>query len=96
MASVHDDLKTVWQLRFRDSHRDPPETQNPIPKSEYTYAEAQDEAQWREQLYERGKFDPWVQAHPGDLVEEDHVTVGEAIERYVEDKTKAALPSGRA
>jgi len=85
MASVRpeDFLETVYQIRFHDDRRDPPCTTNSLPKPDYTYAEAQEEAQWRQQLYDRGEFDPWTQERPGELVQEEHVTVGEAIERYV-------------
>lgn len=91
MASVRpeDYLEDVYQIRFHDGRRDPPRTTNSLLKSEYSYAEAQEEANWRQQLYDRGEFDPWVQDRPGELTRDEHVTVGEAIGRYVEDKTEA-------
>lgn len=88
MASLRE-LKTVWQIRFYDSRRDPKRTTNSIPKSDYTRAEAEEEAEWRQQLYDRGEYDPWVQDRPGELIEAEHVTVSDAIDRYITDKTEA-------
>jgi len=99
MASVRpkDHLKTKWQIRYKDRNREPQYATDSLWKKEhapegadgYTEAQAKKEAEWRQQLYRRGKFDPWVQDAPGDLVEDEQVTVGEAIDRYVEDKTAA-------
>lgn len=88
MPSVRE-LKTKWQLRFYDASREPSRTTNSVRKSEYTRAQAEKEADWREQLYERGEYDPWTQERPSDLQGVDQVTVGEAIERYVSDKREA-------
>lgn len=88
MASLRE-RKTVWQLRFRDRSRSPSETTDSLPKEEYTEAEAEDEAQWRQQLYDRGKYDPWVQADPDSVVVKEHLTVKEAVERYIDAKREA-------
>lgn len=89
MASLRE-LKTRWQFRWYDSTRDPKRTQNSVLKSEYpTEARARKEMQWREQLYERGEYDPWTQDRPSDLQGTEQITVGEAIEKYVADKTEA-------
>jgi len=88
MASVRE-LKTVWQIRYRDRGRDPSETTDSISKEEYTEADAEDEAQWRQQLYDRGKYDPWVQEKPDGPVVTSTLTVKEATERYVEKKREA-------
>jgi hypothetical protein len=52
------ELETRWQLRFYDVSRDPQRTTNSVRKSEYTRAQAEKEADWREQMYERGGYDP--------------------------------------
>ena len=89
MASVRE-LKTKWQLRFYDAKREPKRTTNSVRKSEYpTRAQAEKEAEWRSQLYDRGEYDPWVQDHPDDTAGQDTVTVGEAVQAYVEDKARA-------
>ena len=89
MASVRE-LKTRWQLRFYDASRSPQRTTNSIRKSEYsTRSQAEKEAEWRERLYEKGEYDPWTQERPSDLQGTDHLTVGEAISQYVQDKTEA-------
>lgn len=88
MASVRE-LKTRWQLRFFDASRDPERTTNSVRKSEYTRAQAEKEAEWREQMYERGEYDPWTQERPSDLQGTEQLTVGEAIEQYVADKREA-------
>lgn len=89
MASLRE-LKTKWQIRWYDSSRDPERTQNSVLKSEYcTEAQARQEMQWREQLYERGEYDPWTQERPSDLQGVEQVTVQDAINRYVQDKTEA-------
>lgn len=59
------ELETVWQIRYRDRSRSFQETTDSLPKDEYTEAEAKDEADWRQQLYDRGKYDPWSQEEPG-------------------------------
>ena len=87
MASVRP-LKTVWQLRFYDADRSPQTTTNSIPQSEYTKREAEREADWRQQLYDRGRYDPWTQAHP-DAAAEQHLTVHDAVEQYLEAKRDA-------
>lgn len=89
MASVRE-LKTRWQIRFYDAKRNPQRTTNSIAKSEYTESQAEEEAEWRQQLYDRGEYDPWVQDRPGSLQSDNaRVTVGQAIERYIRDKTEA-------
>lgn len=88
MASIRE-LKTVWQLRFWDEHRDPKQTTNSIPKADYTRAEAQDEADWRDQLYRRGKFDPWVQDHPDQAASRERLPLQDAVDRYVTEKREA-------
>lgn len=88
MASVRE-LKTKWQIRFCDAHRDPKRTTNSIPKAEYpTRTQAENEAEWRQQLYDRGKFDPWVQDHP-DQAATSRIGMLDAVERYVEAKREA-------
>jgi integrase len=89
MASVRE-LKTVWQIRFFDGKRKPSRTTNSIPKAEHkTRSQAESEAEWRQQLYDRGEFDPWVQERPSDTAGSDALTIGEAVEKYIEDKTEA-------
>lgn len=56
------ELKTVWQIRYSAPDRN--ETTESLPKSEYTRPEAKREADWRQQLYDRGKYDPWTQDSP--------------------------------
>jgi site-specific recombinase XerD len=88
MASVRE-LKTTWQLRFYDESRTPTETTQSVPKSEYTEAQAREEAGWRQHLYDRGEHDPWVQDHPGQAAQVESLTLQEAVERYVEKKRAA-------
>ena len=89
MASVRE-LKSRWQIRFYDAKREPKRTTNSVRKSNFpTRSKAESEAEWRQQLYDRGEYDPWVQDHPDDTAGQDTVTVGEAVEQYIEDKTRA-------
>ena len=70
--------------------REPERTTNSVRKSNFpTRSKAESEAEWRQQLYDRGEYDPWVQDHPSDTAGQDTVTVGEAVEQYIEDKTRA-------
>lgn len=81
-------LKTVWQIRFSDASRSPQRTTNIIPKSEYS----EREANWRQQLYDRGKYDPWTQNDPDDAAEAaatDHLTLHDAVEQYMNAKREA-------
>ena len=87
MASVRP-LKTKWQIRYKDRSRQPTETTDSLSKDEYTEAEAEDEARWRQQLYDRGKYDPWLQPEPDAAVVKEHLTVQEAVGRYIEEKRK--------
>ena len=89
MASVRE-LKSRWQIRFYDAKREPKRTTNSVRKSNFpTRSKAESEAEWRQQLYDRGEYNPWVQNHPSDTAGQDTVTVGEAVEQYIEDKTRA-------
>ena len=91
MASVRA-LKTVWQLRFYDADRTPQTTTNSVPKEAYTRAEAEREADWREQLYERGMYDPWRQDHPHEAATaaaSEQLTVLEAVNDYIQAKREA-------
>jgi hypothetical protein len=63
MASLRE-LKTVWQLRYYESSRTPKEAADSLPKDEYTEREAEKEAEYRQQLYDRGEYDPWTLAEP--------------------------------
>lgn len=88
MASLRE-LKTVWQIRYYDSHRSPKETSDTLPKSEYTYAEAESEAEYRQQLYDRGEYDPWTQSEPGATARtSEDPTLQELAHTYVEEKRR--------
>lgn len=91
MASVRE-LKSRWQIRFYDAKREPKRTTNSVRKSNFP---TRSKAEWRQQLYDRGEYNPWVQNHPSDTAGQDTVTVGEAVEQYIEDKTRAGERSER-
>ena len=82
MASLRS-LKTKWQLRYYDSHRTPKEATDSLSKDTYTEREAEKEAEYRQQLYDRGEYDPWTQAEPGAAAEaKDDPTLKELAELY--------------
>ena len=88
MASVRE-LKTKWQLRYYDSHRIPKEATDSFPKDTYTEREAIKEAEYRQQLYDRGEYDPWTQAEPGAAAKaEDDPTLQELAELYTQEKRR--------
>ena len=99
MASVRPEghLDDYWQIRYRDRSRSPSETTDSLWKKAkapshvdgYTHAEAEDEASWRQHLYDRDRYDPWTQDGPGAPVVQETLTVGDAVERYVEEKREA-------
>ena len=51
--------------------------------------EAKDEAAWCQQLYNRGKYAPWHQDHSDQAHVDEHLTVGDAVERYVQKNREA-------
>lgn len=51
MASLRS-LKTVWQIRYYDSHRDPKETTDSLDKDSWTRHEAEEEAKYRQAMYD--------------------------------------------
>lgn len=85
MASLRE-LKTCWQVRYYDSARSPTETTDSLPKRDYTRAEAEAEADWRQQLYDRRKYDPWSEEAPGLGARPERITVMEAARAYVQKK----------
>lgn len=88
MASLRS-LKTKWQLRYYDSHRTPKEATDSLSKDTYTEREAEKEAEYRQQLYDRGEYDPWTQAEPGAAAEaEDDPTLKELAELYTQEKRR--------
>lgn len=99
MASIRpeDTLKTKWQIRYRDRTRTPQETTDSVWKADhappgadgYTRAEVENEADWRQHLYDRDRYDPWLQDQPGETVTDEHLTLKMAVERYVQSKKKA-------
>ena len=47
------------------------------------------EAEYRQQLYDRGEYDPWTQAEPGAAAEaEDDPTLKELAELYTQEKRR--------
>ena len=89
MASLRE-LKTKWQIRYYDGSRDPSRTTDSIEKTEYTESEAESEAEYRQQLYDRGRYDPWTQAEPGAAARVgDDPTLKELADLYVEEKRQA-------
>lgn len=89
MASLRE-LKTKWQIRYYDARRDPNRTTDSIDKAEYTESEAESEAEYRQQLYDRGRYDPWTQAKPGAAARAGHdLTLQELAKLYVEEKQEA-------
>jgi site-specific recombinase XerD len=91
MASVRPEgyLDDYYQIRFYDSHRSPKETADSLPKSEYTWAEAEKEADYRQALYDRGEYDPWAQAEPGAAAKaKGDPPLQELAELYVEEKRR--------
>lgn len=92
MASLRS-LKTKWQIRYYDSSRQPKETTDSLPKEgpgSYTKAEARSEAEYRQQLYDRGEYDPWTQAGPGQAARTgEDPTLKELAELYVKEKRQA-------
>ncbi len=89
MATLRE-LKTKWQIRYYDGSRSPKETTDSIDKGQYTEAEAQSEAEYRQQMYDRGRYDPWTQAEPGAAARVgDDPTLKELAELYVEEKRQA-------
>lgn len=89
MASASE-LKTVWQIRYRDRKGNPTETTDSLPKEEYARTEAEREADWREQMYRRGQYDPWAQEAPGEAARlGDAPTLPALADTYVEAKREA-------
>jgi len=83
------ELKTVWQIRFSDSGRDPEEAAVSVPKSEYpTKTAADKEAARLQVLYDQGEFDPWVEDRPGQAPSSE-LTLLEAVRSYVGAKRAA-------
>lgn len=78
--------KTVFTIRYRDRSRDPAWAYDSLPKDSYSEAEADEEAEWRWQLYRRGKYDPWVQEAPDRPAHSDTITLMDAVDAYVEEK----------
>jgi integrase len=89
MASLRE-LKTVWQIRYKDRSRSPVEITDSVPKDEYSEEEARKEAEFRQQLYDRGQYDPWVQDEPGAAVRPDtHLTILQAARTYADARRDA-------
>jgi site-specific recombinase XerD len=86
-------LKTKWQIRYFDSSRQAKETTDSLPREgpdAYTEAEARSEAEYRQQLYDRGEYDPWTQAEPGQAARTgEDPTLKRLAELYVEEKRRA-------
>jgi integrase len=81
--------KTVWTIVYHDRSRDPEWAYDSLRKSEHTEAEAENEADWRDHLYRRGQYDPWVQDGPDAPAVDDQLTVMEAVEEYLKEKLDA-------
>ena len=93
MPSIRE-LKTVWQIRFKNRSRKPLETTVSLDKEHFpTRRVAEEEAKRLDYLYKYENYDPWTMDRPGEGT--GQLVLGEAVKEYCQSRREAGLRGER-